>query len=195
VLETACAQLAAWAARPERAHLTMAINVSPLEFQHADFERQMLSLIGKTGVNPNLLKLELTETMLVHDVEATIAKMTSLKAYGLRFCLDDFGAGFSSLSCVKRLPLDQLKIDQSFVRDVLTDPGDAAVANTIIALGKSLGIGVIAEGVETEEQREFLARNGCHAFQGYLFSRPLPLEAFEDFAAVCHRGSAVVCEV
>jgi len=195
VLETACAQLAAWAARPERAHLTMAINVSPLEFQHADFERQMLSLIGKTGVNPNLLKLELTETMLVHDVEATIAKMTSLKAYGLRFCLDDFGAGFSSLSCVKRLPLDQLKIDQSFVRDVLTDPGDAAVANTIIALGKSLGIGVIAEGVETEEQREFLAQNGCHAFQGYLFSRPLPLEAFEDFAAVCHRGSAVVCEV
>ncbi len=195
VLETACAQLAAWAARPERAHLTMAINVSPLEFQHADFERQVLSLIGKTGVNPNLLKLELTETMLVHDVEATIAKMTSLKVYGLRFCLDDFGAGFSSLSCVKRLPLDQLKIDQSFVRDVLTDPGDAAVANTIIALGKSLGIGVIAEGVETEEQREFLARNGCHAFQGYLFSRPLPLEALEDFAAVCHRGSAVVCEV
>jgi EAL domain-containing protein (putative c-di-GMP-specific phosphodiesterase class I) len=120
--------------------------------------------------------LEFTENPLLDDMEETIAKMTALKAHGEGFSLDDFGTGYSSLSYLKHLPLDQVKIDQSFVRDVLTDPSDAAIVRTIMALVQSLGLAVIAEGVETEEQRDFLARQGCHAFQGYLFGRPGPVE-------------------
>jgi EAL domain-containing protein (putative c-di-GMP-specific phosphodiesterase class I) len=117
----------------------------------------------------------------MEDVEDTIAKMTALKARGVGFALDDFGTGYSSLTYLKRLPLEKLKIDRSFVMDVLTDPNDAAIAKTIVALGQSLGLSVIAEGVETEAHRDFLARNGCHAYQGYLFSRPLPLAEFEQY--------------
>ena len=124
----------------------------------------------------------MTESLLVENMEDIIEKMFALKAKGVSFSLDDFGTGFSSLSYLKRLPLDQLKIDQSFVRDVLTDPNDAAIARTIVALAQSLGLGVIAEGVETEAQRDFLADSGCHAYQGYFFSRPLPVDAFEQFA-------------
>ncbi|MCF8197484.1 MAG: EAL domain-containing protein [Sulfuritalea sp.] len=182
VLETACTQLAAWAARPEMRDLTVAVNVSAHQFRQTDFVDEVSAILKSTGANPQRLKLELTESLLVSNVEDVIEKMFALKAKGVGFSLDDFGTGYSSLSYLKRLPLDQLKIDQSFVRDVLTDPNDASIARTIIALAQNLGLGVIAEGVETEAQRTFLANSGCHAYQGYLFSRPLPLEEFEAFA-------------
>jgi EAL domain-containing protein (putative c-di-GMP-specific phosphodiesterase class I) len=140
-----------------------------------------LAVLSQTGANPNRLKLELTESLLVDNVEDIIEKMHLLKARGVGFSLDDFGTGYSSLSYLKQLPLDQLKIDQTFVRDVLVDPNDAAIAKTIVALAQSLGLGVIAEGVETQAQRDFLANAGCHAYQGYFFSRPLPLDGFEEF--------------
>ncbi len=182
VLRTACAQLVAWAERPELARLSVSVNVSPRQFHQIDFVDQVLAVLTITGANPLRLKLELTESLLVENMQDIIAKMSALKAVGVSFSLDDFGTGYSSLSYLKRLPLDQLKIDQSFVRDVLTDPNDAAIARTIVALGQSLGMGVIAEGVETEAQRDFLAGHGCHAYQGYFFSRPLPLDGFEAFA-------------
>jgi EAL domain-containing protein (putative c-di-GMP-specific phosphodiesterase class I) len=180
VLETACTQLVAWAAQTEKAHLTLAVNVSARQFRHPDFVDQVLAVLDRTGADPQKLKLELTESLLLDDVEDIIAKMTALKSRGVGFSLDDFGTGYSSLSYLKRLPLDQLKIDRSFVRDVLTDSNDAAIARTIVALGQSLGLAVIAEGVETEAQREFLASHGCLAYQGYLFGRPLPLRDFEQ---------------
>lgn len=182
VLQTACTQLALWATQPEMAHLTVAVNVSAHQFRQADFVAQVSAVLKHTGSNPQRLKLELTESLLVANVEDVIEKMFALKAKGVGFSLDDFGTGFSSLSYLKRLPLDQLKIDQSFVRDVLSDANDAAIAKTVIALSQSLGLGVIAEGVETAAQRDFLANAGCHAYQGYFFSRPLPLEGFEQLA-------------
>lgn len=182
VLETACARLVVWADQLEMADLTIAVNVSANQFRHPDFVDLVLNILKKTGANPRRLKLELTESLLIADVEDTIEKMFALKAKGICFSLDDFGTGYSSLSYLKRLPLDQLKIDQSFVSDILTDPNDAAIARTIVALGQSLGLGVIAEGVETEAQRNFLAVSGCHAYQGYFFSQPLPVEGFEKIA-------------
>ena len=182
VLETACGQLAKWANQPTMADLTIAVNVSAGQFKHPNFVEHVLSILKKTNANPRRLKLELTESLLVVNLQDIIEKMFSLKAKGVGFSLDDFGTGYSSLSYLKRLPLDQLKIDQSFVRDLLVDPNDAAIARTIVALAQSLGLAVIAEGVETEHQRDFLASSGCHAYQGYLFSRPLPLEAFEKFS-------------
>ena len=181
VLETACAQLAQWAAQPNTAHLTLAVNISAKQLHQADFVDQVLALLGSTGANPQRLKLELTESLLVSNVEKTIVKMATLKAHGVGFSLDDFGTGYSSLASLKRLPLDQLKIDQGFVRDILIDPNDAAIAKMVIALAESLGLTVIAEGVEIEAQRDFLARQGCHAYQGYLFSRALPPDEFEEF--------------
>lgn len=183
VLETACHQLAAWAADPRRAHLVIAVNVSARQFHQTDFVSQVLDVLEATGANPSRLKLELTESMLVADVEGVIAKMRALKGRGVGFSLDDFGTGYSSLAYLKRLPLDQLKIDQGFVRDILVDPDDAAIAKMVIALADSLGLKVIAEGVETLAQREFLARIGCINYQGYLINRPLPLDAFEEFLA------------
>ena len=182
VLETACNQLAVWAGQPRMAALTLAVNVSAHQFRQADFVDQVLSTLKKTGANPHRLKLELTESLLVENVQDIIEKMFALKAKGVGFSLDDFGTGYSSLSYLKRMPLDHLKIDQSFVRDVLSDPNDAAIARTIVALAQNLGLGVIAEGVETEAQQEFLASAGCHAYQGYFFSRPLPIGDFEEFA-------------
>jgi diguanylate cyclase (GGDEF)-like protein/PAS domain S-box-containing protein len=181
VLETACLQLVAWASQEETAQLTLAVNVSVRQFRQPDFVAQVLEVLENTGANPERLKLELTETLLVENVNEVIAKMTVLKERGVRFSLDDFGTGYSSLAYLKLLPLDQLKIDQSFVRDVLTDTNDAAIARTIIALGQSLGLGVIAEGVETQEQRDFLETNGCKAYQGFLFSKPLPVMRFNAF--------------
>ena len=188
VLQTACAQLAQWSARPEMAHLRLAVNVSAHQFRQRDFVDQVLAVLKNTGANPQRLKLELTESLLVSNVEDIIVKMSALKAQGVGFSLDDFGTGYSSLSYLKRLPLDQLKIDQSFVRDVLIDPNDAAIARTIVTLAESLGLKVIAEGVETAEQRDFLASVGCHDYQGYFFSRPLPIDRFETFAQqTCQR--------
>jgi len=174
VLETACAQLVVWAKDAAAAHWTVAVNVSASQFVQADFVTSVISAVEKAGANPRLLKLELTESMLVNDVEDIIVKMNALKAHGVSFSLDDFGIGYSSLSHLKRLPLAQLKIDQSFVRDVLTDPSDAMIARTVVALGHSLGLKVVAEGVETAEQRDFLAGVGCDTFQGYYFGRPVP---------------------
>ena len=182
VLQVACAQLTSWSMRPEMSHLTISVNVSAHQFHQKEFVVQVLAIIARTGASPRLLKLELTESLLVDDVESVIAKMTELKANGVGFSLDDFGTGYSSLSYLKRLPLDQLKIDQSFVRDILVDPNDAAIAKMVIVLAESLGLTVIAEGVETQAQRDFLAGQGCHAYQGYLFSRPIPIEEFEIFA-------------
>ena len=181
VLETACTQLARWAAQPSMAHLTMAVNVSARQFHQRDFVLQVKAVLAHTGANPHRLKLELTESLLVANVEDVIAKMATLKEVGVGFALDDFGTGFSSLSYLKRLPLDQLKIDQGFVRDILVDANDAAISKMVMALADTLGLSVIAEGVETEAQRDFLAGQGCHAYQGYLFSRPLPLGEFEAF--------------
>ncbi|MET3132032.1 diguanylate cyclase (GGDEF)-like protein/PAS domain S-box-containing protein [Oxalobacteraceae bacterium GrIS 1.11] len=181
VLETACVQLARWAGRAGTGHLSVAVNVSARQLRQPGFAAEVLAVLAETGAAPEKLKLELTESLLVDDIDNTIAKMGALKAAGVGFSLDDFGTGYSSLAYLKRLPLDQLKIDQSFVRDVLNDPNDAAIVRTIVALGQSFGLAVIAEGVETEPQRAFLEENGCHAYQGYLFSRPLAAEQFEAF--------------
>jgi diguanylate cyclase (GGDEF)-like protein/PAS domain S-box-containing protein len=182
VMETACRQLARWANEPLMETLTIAVNVSARQFQQSDFVGQVVAVLASTGARPQRLKLELTESLLAANLHQIVEKMRALKELGINFSLDDFGTGFSSLSYLKLLPLDQLKIDQSFVRDVLTDPNDAAIATTIIALARTLGLNVIAEGVETDEQRSFLAGAGCHAYQGYLFSRPLPVADFETFA-------------
>ena len=182
VLEAACTQLAQWATQPVFSHLTLAVNVSAKQFREDNFVPQLLALLESTGANPKRLKLELTESLLVSDVEGVITKMLALKACGVGFSLDDFGTGYSSLSYLKRLPLDQLKIDQGFVRNILTDTNDAAIAKMVVALADSMGLAVIAEGVETQAQKEFLARIGCHAYQGYFFSRPIPLADFERFA-------------
>ncbi len=179
VLNEACSQLARWATKAAYAELTIAVNVSSRQFSQPDFVNQVLATLQTTGANPRLLKFELTESLLVSNVEDVIEKMVSLKAIGISFSLDDFGTGYSSLAYLKQLPLDQLKIDQSFIKDILTDTNDAVIAKTIIALANSLGLTVIAEGVETDKQRQFLAQHGCLAYQGYLFSQPLPINDFE----------------
>lgn len=179
VLTTACRQLKAWDAHPATRALQLAVNVSAQEFRQPDFVAEVLRIVRATGAEPARLKLELTESVLLRDIDGVIAKMDALRRAGIRFALDDFGTGFSSLSYLRQLPLDQLKIDQSFVRDELDDPNDATIVGTIIALGKSLGLDVIAEGVETAAQRDFLAARGCHHYQGYFFGRPVPLADFE----------------
>ena len=180
VMETALRQQARWQQDPLFAHLSLAINVSARQFLQDDFVAQVLALVQQTGANPAQIKLELTESLLLANVDSVIATMRALKAHGLGFSLDDFGTGYSSLSYLKRLPLDQIKIDQGFVRDVLLDASDAAIARSIIALAGSLGLSVIAEGVETTAHHQFLLAHGCQAFQGYLFGRPLTLEDFEN---------------
>lgn len=189
VLETACSQLASWALQPETAQLNLSVNVSSLQFCQPDFVEQVISILDRTGADPQRLKLELTESILVHDMEDTIAKMMTLKTRGVGFALDDFGIGYSSLYYLKRLPLDWVKIDQSFVRDVLTDNNDATIVRAILLLAKSMGLAVIAEGVETGAQKDFLASHGCTAYQGYLFSRPLPLDQFERFVQPTEAGA------
>jgi diguanylate cyclase (GGDEF)-like protein len=179
VLENACTQLTQWADRPHLAHLTIAVNVSPRQFQQHDFVDQVLQTLARTGAQPNRLKLELTESMLVADIDGVISKMAALRARGVVFSLDDFGTGYSSLSHLKRLPIDQLKIDGSFVRDILLDPNDAAIASMVVALSQTMGLSVIAEGVESAEQSARLATLGCHAYQGYLFGKPMPVTQFE----------------
>lgn len=180
-LEGACAQLALWAGHPETDHFSISVNVSVRQFRNPEFVDQVMDVIRRSGVRAPRLKLELTESLLATGIEVTIAKMGILKAAGVTLSIDDFGMGYSALSYLKRLPLDQLKIDRSFVKDLLTDPNDAAIARTIIGLGQSLGLSVMAEGVETEEQRQRLADYGCDGYQGHLFCRALPIDELEAF--------------
>lgn len=179
VLECACRQLQAWQQNALTRHLVLSINISAKEFNQANFADIVKEVVQRHGINPNLLMLELTESMLLEDIENIIASMSELKDIGVKFSLDDFGTGYSSLQYLKRLPLDQLKIDRSFVQDITSDSRDQAVVRTIIAMARSLELDVIAEGVETKEQQERLLMKGCNNFQGYLFSKPLPLAAFE----------------
>ncbi|WP_051509859.1 EAL and GGDEF domain-containing protein [Hylemonella gracilis] len=172
VLRAACRQLVLWGRGAATQGLTVAVNVSARQFRQRDFVDQVLTVIEETGVDPQRLRLELTESLLISEVEDAIRKMAELRARGVRFSLDDFGTGYSSLNYLKRLPLDSLKIDRSFVNDVLTDPNDAVIVRTILALARSMGLQTVAEGVETEGQRDFLRDNGCTLFQGYLFGRP-----------------------
>ncbi|MGA2852054.1 MAG: EAL domain-containing protein [Terracidiphilus sp.] len=187
VMDTACVQLAAWAQRPGMQELSMSVNVSIRQFLDSRFVQYVERSLRVSGANPRKLKLEITESFMMERVDDVIHKMAELKKHGIGFSMDDFGTGYSSLSQLKRLPLDQLKIDQSFVRDVLIGVMDGSIVRTIIALGKSLNLAVIAEGVETEEQRKFLELHGCNAYQGYLFSRALPALEFESFAARINR--------
>ncbi|MEH6434435.1 putative bifunctional diguanylate cyclase/phosphodiesterase [Massilia sp. DD77] len=181
VLEEACAQLVRMASDPATADVHVAINVSALQFRQPDFVADVLAVLAESGAAPQRLKIELTESMLLEDVENAIGKIRQLKKHGVCFSLDDFGTGYSSLTYLKRLPLDQLKIDQSFVRNLLSDRRDLAIVDAIISLGRAMRIDVIAEGVETPAQRELLGRCGCSAFQGYLFSRPLPRDQLQAF--------------
>ena len=183
VLETACAQLKAWQQGALTRELVLSINVSVKQFRQADFAAQVQAAVQHHAVNPMLLKLELTESLMLDNIEEVILTMSALKKIGVQFSLDDFGTGYSSLQYLKRLPLDQLKIDQSFVFDIATDNSDKAIVRTIIAMAHSLNLEVIAEGVETEEQRQFLLSNGCTHYQGYLFGRPIPIEPFERLLA------------
>ncbi len=192
VLETACHQLAQWANDPNMAHLCVAVNLSARQCRQPDFVAQVLAILMATGASPHKLKLELTESLLLDNVEDMVPKMIALKAHGIGFALDDFGTGYSSLSYLKRLPLDQLKIDQSFVRDLLIDSNDAVIVRTIVALANSLGLAVIAEGVETQFQRDCLAAQGCHHYQGYLFGRPAPVTALASTLLLeSDRGAAI----
>jgi diguanylate cyclase (GGDEF)-like protein/PAS domain S-box-containing protein len=179
VLETACSKLNDWQKNPMTRNLVLSVNVSARQFIQSNFVEQVINTIHRYGVDPNLLKLELTESMLIKNIENTIETMLFLGKAGIKFSLDDFGTGYSSLQYLKKLPLDQLKIDQSFIRDFAVDSGDQAIVCTIIAMAKTLNLSVIAEGVETEEQRQLLLLNGCTNYQGYLFSKPLPIDQFE----------------
>ncbi|MGA8863124.1 MAG: EAL domain-containing protein [Gallionella sp.] len=179
VLETACTQLKAWERDAFTRALVLAVNVSAKQFHQAGFVEQVLATIRHHAINPERLKLELTEGILVENIEETIATMNTLNKIGVRFSLDDFGTGYSSLQYLKRLPLSQIKIDQSFVRDITTDTNDAAIVQTIIAMADTLGLNVVAEGVETKAQREFLELRGCTHYQGYLFGKPVSIEQFE----------------
>ena len=180
-LATACEQLATWARWPQAEALSIAVNVSVRQFRHPDFVDQVMAEIRRTGVKPERLKLELTESLLADGMDITLARMGTLKALGVTLALDDFGTGYSSLSALKRLPLDQLKIDKNFVAEVLSDPADAAISRTIITLARSLKLEVVAEGVETRAQQEFLIAEGCDQFQGFLFSPPLPIAELEAY--------------
>jgi EAL domain-containing protein (putative c-di-GMP-specific phosphodiesterase class I) len=179
VLETACAQIKAWEQDARTCELSLAVNVSANQFHQADFVAHVQSALKRHAIDPKLLKLELTEGLLLKNIDDTIATMNALQNTGVRLSLDDFGTGYSSLQYLKKLPLDQLKIDQSFVRDLATDASDKMIVHTIIIMAQSLGLEVIAEGVETDEQQKFLMNNGCTNYQGYFFGEPVTIEEFE----------------
>jgi len=179
VLTTACAQLKRWQQTPQSTHLQLAVNVSARQFRQKDFVEVVSRVLEETGVAPSGLKLELTESLVLVDVQQTIATMSAIRQLGVRFSIDDFGTGQSSLSYLTKLPLDQLKIDQSFVRNIGIKPSDDMIVQAIIGMAQQLSLEVIAEGVETEAQQEFLDSHGCALYQGYLFGRPGPLEEFE----------------
>jgi len=194
VLESACRQIASWSKKEQTAGLIVAVNISALQLRMPDFVGTVLGALERTGANPHRLKLEFTETMLVYNVEEAIRKMNVLKSHGVQFTVDDFGTGYSSLAHLKRLPLDQFKIDGSFVRSLLDDSSSRVITQTILSLGETMTLSVIAEGVETAAQREFLLRLGCHTFQGYLFSHPLPAEEFEEWLTVFDRSANAVSQ-
>lgn len=179
VLESACQQLKRWEANPQTRYLKLAVNVSARQFWQPKFTEQVAAVLKKTAINPSRLKLELTESMMLDNIHSVIEKMSAIKALGVSFSMDDFGTGHSSLSSLKKLPIDQLKIDRSFVRDIVTDADDAIIVETIIAMAQHLGIAVIAEGVETPQQKAFLSQKQCRYFQGYLFGKPVAIEVFE----------------
>jgi diguanylate cyclase (GGDEF)-like protein/PAS domain S-box-containing protein len=183
VLHNACMQLKSWESDPRARNLVLAVNVSARQFRQTDFVEQVCKALKETGIDSTRLKLELTESLVLHNVSDAIEKMQALRLLGIRFSMDDFGTGYSSLSYLKKLPLAQLKIDQSFIRDIASDQSDAIIAQTIIGMADNLGLNVIAEGVESEEQRALLESYGCAAFQGYLFSKPIPVEQFEKLIA------------
>lgn len=180
VLEAACEQLQKWSHHASTRHLTLSVNVSARQFHQPGFAEQVEAIVGRYGINPMLLKLELTESMLLENLDAIISIMNKLKKLRIYFSLDDFGTGYSSLQYLKSLPIYQLKIDQSFVRNIAEDVSDQAIVRTVIAMAQTLNLNVIAEGVETEEQRQLLINNGCYTYQGYLFGRPLPIDVFEQ---------------
>lgn len=179
VIRSACERLKLWSTQPRFAHLTVAVNVSPLQFNQPNFVEDVIDIVRSYQIEPRRLKLELTESSLLKNVDQSIEKMQVLQQAGIGFSMDDFGIGYSSLSYLKRLPLDQLKIDQTFVRDIAVDPNDAIIVRTIIAMAHSMNLNVIAEGVEMEVQKNFLEQNGCLMFQGYYFGRPVPVADFE----------------
>ena len=190
VMQTACAQLKAWGENPATRDLQIAVNVSARQFRQPDFVEQVRDTLESSGINPTLLKLELTESAVLENVEKVIEGMLLIKALGVTFSLDDFGTGFSSLSYLKKLPLDQIKIDRSFVRDVTSNPNDAAIVRAIIVMSHSLGMQVIAEGVETEAQLNFLKENGCTKYQGYLFGKPMPVHEWSKLLGQSEQQSA-----
>jgi diguanylate cyclase (GGDEF)-like protein/PAS domain S-box-containing protein len=179
VLKTACEQIKSWSKNAATRELQVAVNVSPRQFRQIDFIEQVQQIVKSTGIDASKLKIELTESLVLDNVNDSISKMYALKAMGISLSMDDFGTGYSSLSYLKKLPLDQLKIDQSFVRDIAIDPNDAAIVQAIITMGQAFRLNVIAEGVETEAQYKFLYQYGCHSYQGYMFSKPVPIEQFE----------------
>ena len=191
VLQTACQQLAHWSHHAVLKDCSIAVNVSAHQFRNADFVTTVLRTLRQTGARPDRLKLELTESLFIDNVEDIIAKMLVLKAEGIAFSLDDFGTGYSSLSHLKRMPLAQLKIDQYFVRDILVDVNDAAIARMVVALAQSMGLHVIAEGVETQAQADYLAHIGCQTYQGYFFGKPMAIAAFERLVAQRLSGPAL----
>ena len=179
VLDTTCAQLKIWQQNSLTRDLVLAVNVSAMQFHQDDFVEHVLTTVARYDINPRRLKLELTESILIKNISGIISKMEALSKIGISFSLDDFGTGYSSLQYLKKLPIHQLKIDQSFVRDLITDASDKAIVRTIITMAHSLDIDVIAEGVETQEQKQYLLDNGCTDYQGYLFSKPVPIGEFE----------------
>lgn len=186
VLKTACKQLKRWQNDPLTKDLSIAVNISSSQFSHPEFIEQLRHILKKSGINPALLKLELTESLMLHDITGTIEKMEQLKSLGIGFAMDNFGTGYSSLSHLKKLPIDQLKIDQFLMRDIVIDNADALIVKTIIDMTKNLGINVISGGVETEQQFNCLKDFECSAYQGFLFGKPMPLSEFER---VIHQSS------
>ena len=188
VLVSACNQLAIWAKTKETAHLNLSVNISIKQFVDPNFVQNIITIIDDSKIDANKLQLEITESIFAHDIDDIKVKLAQLKAHGVRLSLDDFGTGYSSLVYVKNLPLDELKIDKSFVKDVLSNVSAASITKMVISLAHELDIAIIAEGVETHEQRQFLVENGCLNFQGYLYSKPLPINEFNAFV-LAHQAS------
>ena len=183
VLKTACAQLKLWQSNPVTSHLTLAVNISANQFRQSNFVAWLKQAISESGIDPGQLKIELTESAVLYDVEEAVARMESIRAMGVSFSLDDFGTGYSSLSYLKKLPVEQVKIDRSFVMDIPADENDAAIVRAILSMSESLGLSVVAEGVETDQQFAYLTQYGCTCFQGYFFSRPIPANEFMAYMA------------